>query len=70
MTPEQLDNWFSHHPPSSDGLTKYNHIRAAALNFAQVLNELCPESADKTCAIRHIRDAMMTANSSIACGGK
>ena len=70
MITEQLDNWFSYHSPSTDDLVKYQTLRDAARDFAEVINALCPESADKTSAIRKVREATMTANAAIACKGK
>lgn len=70
MTTEQIENWFSYHAPSSDDLVAYDKLRNAAKNFAKAINELCPESADKTAAIRKVREAVMTANASVACKGK
>lgn len=69
-TEEKLDNWFTYHPPTSDEHVRYAEIRLAGKEFAQKLVALCPESADLTVAIRHIRDAVYSANASIACGGK
>lgn len=69
-TNEKLTNWFSYHPPIDDQAQRYEQIRAAAKVFAEKLVELCPESADLTVAIRHVRDAVYSANASIACGGK
>ena len=66
---EQLDNWFSYHPPVGDQAARYAAIRAAGKTFAEKLTELCPASADRTVAIRHVRDAVYSANASIACGG-
>ena len=67
---EQLDNWFSYHPPIDLQAERYAAIRAAAKTFAETLCALCPHSADRTVAIRHVRDAVYSANASIACGGK
>lgn len=67
---EQLDNWFSYHPPIGDQAARYGAIRAAGKDLAEKLCELCPPSADRTCAIQHVRDAVYSANASIACGGK
>jgi len=39
------------------------------MEFARVIHENCPESPDRTAAIRHLREAVMTANASIATGG-
>lgn len=71
MTKEQLDNWFSHHPPKDDAtVKKYAALRAAGRLFADVIVELTPPSADQTSAIRKVREAVMTANAAIACEGK
>lgn len=70
MTDEQLVNWFSYHAPQHEDLVKYQKIREAALTFARVINENAPESADKTAAMRKLRESVMTASAAIACGGK
>lgn len=70
MTKEQLDNWFSYHAPSADQQVAYGKLRTEALQFANAINDLVPESADKTAAIRKLRECVMTANAAIACGGK
>jgi hypothetical protein len=70
MTEEQLSHWFSYHAPEGDDLAKYAAIRKAAHDYANVVNANCPESADKTHAIRIIRDSAMWANSSVACKGR
>jgi hypothetical protein len=70
MTNEQIENWFQYHAPSSDDLTTYEKLRSSGREFAKAINDLCPESADKTAAIRKVREAVMTANASVACKGK
>jgi hypothetical protein len=67
ITPTDLDNWFTYHPPQGDDTVRYERIRLAARVFAQVVLDNCPDSADRTTAIRKIREAVMTANASIAC---
>lgn len=67
---EKLDNWFTHHPPSSCDVKKYKIIRDAGKYFANIILENTPPSADQSDAIRKVREAVMTANASIACGGK
>lgn len=69
-TQDKLNNWFTYHPPQGDEGDRYTAIRAAGKEMAEKLCELCPESADLTVAIRHIRDAVYSANASIACGGR
>lgn len=70
MTIEQLDNWFSYYTPDADQLVAYAKLRSAAREFGGVINDLVPESADKTAAVRKLRECVMTANAAIACGGK
>lgn len=70
MTQEQLDNWFSYHAPVDDQASRYEQLRAAGKRFAEEICRLCPDSADKSAAIRHVREAVYSANGSIACGGK
>jgi hypothetical protein len=66
---EILAALFSYHPPTPETLPKYAAINQAAKNFAEVLLQNCPPSADRSAAIRLIRDARMTANASIALNG-
>lgn len=70
ITQEQLDNWFIHHPPDNTQTVAYQHIRAMGKAFAETIIAYTPASADQTAAIRKVREAVMTANAAIACGGK
>ena len=65
-----LVNWFSYHKPEGDQSKRYEELRAAAAGFAKVIMDNTPPSADQTAAIRKVREAVMTANAAIACGGK
>lgn len=66
--PATLEQLFSYHAPNRDTRQRYERIRAAALAFAQELDAVCPQGADLSAAIRLVREAMMTANASIAIG--
>jgi hypothetical protein len=66
---EILSELFKYHPPNSETLPKYAAINQAAKNFAEVVLQNCPSSADRSAAIRLIRDARMTANASVALNG-
>lgn len=71
IEPEPNLDWiFSYHPPSFADHPKYTAIRSAARYFAQVILDNAPVCADRSAAIRHVRDAVMTANASIALGGR
>ena len=67
---DEIEHLFTYHPPSADDLARYERLRQAAKHFALTINDLCPESPDKTTAIRKVREAVMTANASIACERK
>jgi DNA polymerase III alpha subunit (gram-positive type) len=70
ITNANLENWFVYHSPTNEQLPKFRAIRDAAKHFAQVVIENTQPSADQTDAVRKIREAVMTANASIACGGE
>ena len=67
---DRIDNWFSYHAPQGDQAERYGRIREAGAAFARVIEAETPASADQTAAIRKVREAVMTANAAIACGGK
>lgn len=65
-----LDNWFSYHAPQPDQVEKYERIRKQARALANTILDCTQQSADQTAAIRKVREAVMTANAAIACGGR
>ncbi len=66
MTPEQIDNNFSYHPPKGDQSERYEAIREKAKQLARKINEDCPESREKSLALTNLEQAVMWANASIA----
>lgn len=65
---EQLANWFTYHSPTAEQQVAYMRIRTAARVVADVINENVPAGADKSAAMRLLREAVMTANAGVACG--
>lgn len=65
---KNLDNLFTYHAPKGDQQARYVLLRATARVLADTIVDFCPPSADTTAAIRLLREAVMTANQSIACG--
>jgi len=65
-----LNDVFSYHSPQGDQAKQYETIRAAARGFAEVILVECPGCADRSDALRKVREAVMTANASIALQGK
>jgi hypothetical protein len=66
---QTLAELFKYHAPNESTLPKYAAINQAAKNFAEIVLQNCPPSADRSAAIRLIRDARMTANASVALNG-
>lgn len=70
ISDESLTHWFTHHPPAGEQIRMYQAVRDAGLAFARVIRDACPPGPDTTAAIRKVREAVMTANASIACEGR
>lgn len=58
-----------YHPLDDDQLLKMKELRKAAKTFLWALANYCPPCADRTAAARHVRDALFTANASVALKG-
>lgn len=65
-----LDLFFGLHAIEHEDKVKCGNIRKAARTFARAIYKNCPNSADRNAAIRKVREAVMTANASIACQRK
>jgi len=66
---DKLPEIFKYHSPQGDQPQRYEAIRAKALELAKVICENTPLCADQAAAIRLLREAVMTANASIALQG-
>ncbi len=67
---KQLDDIFTYHPATDEDLEAYAAINTASKVLARTILEHCPGSADRTAAVRLVREARMTANASVACKGR
>lgn len=70
ISQDNLNNWFTYHSPNPGQQKAYLAIREKAKELAEVIVDNTPASADQTAAIRKLREAVMTANQCIACGGQ
>jgi hypothetical protein len=70
ITDADLDNWFSYHPPKKGQAEQCEVIRQVGKEFARTIVSNTLPCANQTAAIRKVREAVMTANAAIACGGK
>lgn len=66
---DDLKKRFTYHAPKEGQPQQYEAIRAKALEFAELLNELCPESREKSLAVTHLEESVMWANAAIARNG-
>jgi hypothetical protein len=66
MDSTDLANRFTHHPPKGDQAVRYSEIRRAALDLATMINDVAPDSREKSLAITHLEDTVMWANAAIA----
>lgn len=66
----QINNWFTYHSPTTDQAQIYEAIRSHAREFAHIINHLVPDGADKSAALRQLRETVMTANAAVATAPK
>ena len=67
-TEQDIETWFTFHPPKEGQAERYERLRAEGKRLARIIMETCPEGADRTMAIRTLRGAIHWAIASIACG--
>lgn len=67
---DKIAHWFQYHAPTPEQLPLLQEIRDAGKNLADVIARNTPICADQSAAIRHVREATMTANAAMMCGGK
>lgn len=63
----QVHNWFTYHAPQGDQADRYQILRDEARELAFLICKIVPPGADRTAAIRKLRECIMTANAAIAC---
>ena len=66
MNQQQIENIFTYHAPTAEQQVKYKALRAEAKTLAEMINEMCPESREKSLAITKLQELVMWANASIA----
>jgi len=61
-----LENRFTYHPPKGNQAERYVWIRDHAKSLAAMIDELCPDSREKSLAVTNLEESVMWANASIA----
>ena len=60
---------FQYHAPRPEQVAHYESLRRAAHDFARAILANTPSCADQQAALRHVREAVMTANAAVALSG-
>jgi hypothetical protein len=63
---KQIENNFKYHAPKEGQPEKYNAIREKAKELAYLIDEVCPESREKSVAITNLETTVMWANAAVA----
>lgn len=63
---EDLDNVYTYHCPSDEQKIAYGEIRSYARSMATIITSRCPQSEERTLALRKLEESVMWANASIA----
>ena len=63
---EQIENNFTYHAPQEGQPEKYEALRSKAKELAYLIDELCPNSREKSLAMTKLEESSMWANASIA----
>jgi len=63
---KNIEQLFTYHPPKGDQPERYELLRLNAKTFAKLIDSSCPDSPEKTTAIRKLQECVMFANAAIA----
>lgn len=63
---DDLMKRFTYHAPTGHQPARYEELRNEARLLAVTINDVCPESWEKSLAITKLEEAIMWANASIA----
>ena len=66
MPNSQIENNFKYHPPKEGQPEAYEFIRDSAKNLANIFDNVCPNSREKSLALTKLEEAVFWANASIA----
>lgn len=66
MTEKAIENNFTYHSPKDDQPERYTALRNRAKQLAHEINDLCPDSREKSLALTNLEQSIMWANAAIA----
>ena len=70
MTPLQISEIFTYHPPTPQRAAVHEMIRDMMADVAQTVNGQLPDCREKSLAITAIQEASMWANAALAIHGE
>lgn len=70
ITVENVEDLVRYHKPTDEQVARMNLLRAHALGFLRSILEGVPDCADRSAALRKVREALWTANAAVMLGGK
>jgi hypothetical protein len=62
----EIDKNFTYHPPKEGQPERYASIRAKAKELAELIDELCPSSRERSLAMTQLEQSVFWANAAIA----
>jgi len=63
---EKIINNFTYHPPKENQPKRYEALRLSGKTLAFDIEEMCPDSREKSLALTKLEETIMWANASIA----
>jgi len=63
---QDLTNRFAYHKPSEAKAETHARVREGCLTLADWLNQVLPESREKSLAVTHLEEVMLWANAALA----
>ncbi len=66
MAQDMLINRYSYHAPTGSQIRRYEVLRAACLELAELIVEHTPTSREQSTALTHLDGVMFFANAAIA----
>jgi len=65
MSKEEIETRFSYHSPTSEHVELFELMRSKVKELGYLINEVCPESREKSMAFSKLEECLFHINSSI-----
>lgn len=66
MSPDQIRNRFSYHPPSPAGVGRHQALTDGFIQLATLVEVTCPDSMEKASAFAKLEEAKFAASAAVA----